>query len=144
MTNALTRYDIARQALVDCVRIDIAKDVRDKTVAVTVYARAAGDRELEANAVELRQRATRKLSELVIADKAVGRIAEGRPRKNGTGEEPFSRVRLKELGLDKKLSVFAQRLARMPAADFETRLKTAVGALLRCDAHARRPPEKRP
>ncbi len=124
MTTALAPYDAARQALAECTRIDIAKDVRDKAEALQTYARAAEDRELEANAVELRERATRRLGELIIDEKQSGRIREGNPNEgNRSAEEQLPRVKLAELGISRKLSMVAQRSARLPTPDFEARLE---------------------
>ena len=120
---ALVRYEVARAALAEAVRVDEVKVIRDKAVAIEAYARQARDRQLEADCVELRERATRRLGELLAAAKAEGRISQGQPPKNSTGAEGFSRVRLAEMGIDHKLSSQAQRKARVPEAEFEATLE---------------------
>ena len=47
------------------------------------------------------------------AEKQAGRMKGGRPQKeNGTESEPFIRVKLEEIGVDKKLSARSQKLGR--------------------------------
>lgn len=116
---ALVRYDAARSALSEAVRVDEVKDILDKSVAMQVYARQAQDRELEANAAEIRERATRRLGELIIVAKDAKQISRGQPPKNCAEPEQFSRVKLDDLGIDRKLSSKAQRTAGIAAQAFD-------------------------
>ncbi len=117
--NAVSLYDTACRALAEAVQVDEIKTVLDVTAAINAYARQAKNRELEANAVVLRERAECKLGEKLIEAKRLGRIAEGRPRKeNGSAAEPF-RVTLEAAGIDKKLSMRAQRKAGIAAQAFD-------------------------
>ena len=115
----LVRYEAARAALSAAVRIDEVKDIRDKAVAIEAYGRQARDRQLEADCVELRERATRRLGELILAAKAEGKISQGQPPKYPAAEKGFSRTRLSGMGIDHKLSSQAQRKARTPEGEFE-------------------------
>ena len=111
-------YETACRALAAAVCVDEVKSVLDVSVALKAYARQAKNRDLEANAVVLRERGERCLGEILIEAKKVGQIAEGRPG-NGSEKVPFPRVTLAEADIDKKLSARAQKKAGISAAAHE-------------------------
>jgi hypothetical protein len=65
------RYIEARNALAECLRVDEAKNIRDKAPALEVYAYQAKDAQLAGDAAEIKNRATRKIGELINGVRAV-------------------------------------------------------------------------
>lgn len=115
----LTRYETARSALAEARSIDEVKDIHDKSEAMRAYGRMAKDTQLEMDASELRLRAERRLGMMIDAEKQAGRLKGGRPKENGTESEPFIRVKLDEIGVDKKLSARSQKVAGIGQQAFE-------------------------
>ncbi len=139
MTIALVRYDAARKAIAAAHRVDEVKHIRDKAEAVRVYAKQAGDFELQNKAAEIRLFAERRAGEL-LADmsKNPGTRGEGRPRKDGTKIRRSSSAttyppKLDDIGITKDQSSKWQRLAKLiDDAAFEralTRAKERNGEL---------------
>jgi hypothetical protein len=121
MTTELTRYDAACRALAAAVAIDEVKDIRDQAMAMACYARQAKNRDLEADAVELRMRATRRLDEMRQAQKATVGLAKGGGGKHGrkrVAEKPT----LKDAGIDKNLAHQARQLGALSEQEFEQKV----------------------
>lgn len=116
---AVLRYDAACQALAEARAVDEVKDIRDKAEAMRLYARQAKNVDLEVMASEIRLRGERRLGELLIEAKQTGELSRGQPKKNCSDSEQYSRVTLDEIGVDRKLSSRAQRLAEVPEQKFE-------------------------
>ena len=83
--------------------------------AIQAYARQAKNKDLEADAFEIRFRAERRLGEVLKEQpKATG--AAGIGKSNSAVPEKYRTqpATLKELGIDKKLSSQSQKTAKMP------------------------------
>lgn len=122
----LVRYNAARQALAEAHRVDEAKSIRDKAVAMQAYARQAKDGELIAMATEIRLRAERRAGELLIEMRESGERASG-----GDVRKEFRPATLSDIGVTKTQSSRWQKLAQMPDDTFETRLETLKSAVVR-------------
>ena len=86
---ALASYETACQALAEVRTVAEARDIHDKAVAMAAYARLAKNRELEADAIEIRIRATRRMDQMRMAQKqSIGLAKPGR-KKNGLRENPI-------------------------------------------------------
>jgi N6-adenosine-specific RNA methylase IME4 len=121
--NALLKYDAARRALAEAVAFDEVKGWADKAEALRVYARQAGDVQLEQDATEIRLRAVRRFGQLELELKAQGLMHQGgRPKapETGTESEPVSeKVTLSDLGVDKRFSSNAQAVGGIAERAFE-------------------------
>jgi hypothetical protein len=120
MTAELVRYDAACRALAEARLVDEVKEIRDKAIAMACYARQAQNRSLEADAVEIRMRATRKLDELRRAQKETIGLNTG---AKGIGTSKGVRVNekptLASQGIDKNLAQQARVLGKLSDEGFE-------------------------
>jgi protein gp37 len=119
----LIKYDAACRALAEARSTDEVREVRDRAEAMRTYARQAKNKDLEADAAEIRLRAERRLGELIAKQRdEEGLHQGGRPRNTGSPADPVAKATLEEVGIDKHLADRARKLARVPTDEFEQRL----------------------
>lgn len=132
MSNQLIKYEAACRALAECKSVDEAKTWADKAAAMQAYGRMANDRTLEVDAAEIRIRAERRLGEMIAMQKADGGLSTGsRGQLSGKSVDGLAVVtddrqknlpKLSDAGISKDLSSRAQKLAAVPAEEFEDEL----------------------
>jgi N6-adenosine-specific RNA methylase IME4 len=129
MSTALAKYDEACRALAEAKAVDEVQAIRNKADALRHAARIAKNRDLELDAAEIRMRAERRLGEMLAEQKRTvglnvgvrgqlrGRDASGSSARERPEDD---RPTLEEAGIDRKLSMKAQKLAAVPLEQFES------------------------
>lgn len=126
----LAKIDRAASFLAEAKTLQETNAVLAMAEAAAVFAkRVNASKTTIAHAQEIQLRAERKLGEILAATpKATGGDRAGRaPKLGGSRKEPpiAPPPTLEEIGIDKKLSSRAQRLAKVPEPVFEQTLVTA-------------------
>jgi hypothetical protein len=124
-------FEEARRQIDEADTVDRVKQILAYTVGLAAAARAATDKEMEAEAAELKLRAERKLGQLMAAQKTtVGLNKGGRPKKTGLAENPVSTeakpATLAESGIDKNLAQRARSAAAMTDDEFKAVVEQAI------------------
>ena len=122
-TAQLTHYDAARHALQAAASVDEVKDLRDRAMALEIYAVQAKDTAMLKWATEIKIRAERRAGEMLAE-------MEIKP-----GARPLSELvpmgnqlrppKLADLGISKKQSANWQKIAAMPDKSFEDAVTAA-------------------
>jgi N6-adenosine-specific RNA methylase IME4 len=121
----LTIYDRACAAIAEAKSIDEVKEILDVSIAMRAYARQAKNRDLEADCIEIRLRATRRLDQVRQAQAATVGLNQGAvPGKTGLKANPVldPRPTLASQGIDKVLAHQGRLLGRMSAEAFERKV----------------------
>src|SRR5262249_4940267 len=122
---ALPHYDAACQALAKAVRVDEARDIRNKSLAMQVYAEQAKNHSLMQDAITLRLRAERRIGELLREMKERGERHDGKGQSREVLRSHDATVRLPklaDLGITKTQSSHWQRLASLSDEGFKQKL----------------------
>ncbi len=114
------KYEAARTALMECVKIDECKEWADKSQALASYAKQSKNKELEHTAMRIRARAIRRCGELLReVEKATG---EHLKRDGG---DPLSRKKAAdEAGLSERQRKDAIRIAGINGDSFESQVES--------------------
>jgi hypothetical protein len=118
LASKVVRYDAMCRAIAEAYRVDEVKDIRDKALALEMYARMADNTEAETQACEIRLRAERKAGQLL---KEIEKAKGGRPPKNLSDGFTSSKT-LSDYGVTRQQSSDWQKLADVPDDDFEASL----------------------
>jgi ParB family chromosome partitioning protein len=122
-TTGLIKYDAACLALAAAKTIDEVKQIRNAGAALSAYAKIAKNKQLEADAAEIRIRAERRVGQMMAAQKASVGLAKPPGKKIGGNFPPMkasSAPTLESAGIDKDLAKTARKLAAVPEQKFET------------------------
>jgi hypothetical protein len=131
MNVELVRYDAACRALAEARSVDEVLAIRDKAAQMAACARIAKNHQVEADAVAIRMRATRRLDQLRQAQKetvglATGGEHGGRGRIDGVRKTPsIVRPTLGMQGVDKNLAKQARALGALSEEEFEAAVTDA-------------------
>jgi hypothetical protein len=127
MTGELIHYDAMCHAIAAAYEVDEVKDIRDKALALEMYARQAGNIDAESQACKIRLRAERRCAQLIrereMARGTRGQLA-GREASGGRVIRPpeDQPKTLAEMNISKDQSANWQKLANIPEAEFEAAL----------------------
>jgi len=118
----LVKYEAAKHALAEAKRVDEAKDIADKAMALEAYARQVKDQSLEVMAAEIRTRAKRRVGEISQAlEKAKNQHTSALTSSGKSKSET-----LKEAGISLIEANRCEQLARISEEDFETQVNLAM------------------
>ena len=141
-TTSLTKYDAACRALAEAVAVDEVMAIRDEAAQLVAAARIANNHQAEADAIAIRMRATRRLGQLMQAQKetvglATGGEHGGRRRIDGSRADPsIQRPTLAMQGIDKYLAHQARMLSASSDEDFEKTVADAQDKVTRAVRNA--------
>jgi hypothetical protein len=130
MTNELQFFDAAKAALAKAVKVDEVKKIHDMAAAKEAAAKIAKDKSLEADAVEIRMRAERRLGELMEQQKKSFGLNKGggdQRSKHRDSKKPGGNANatLAEAGIDKNLANRARKARNPSDEEFEATISAA-------------------
>ena len=127
MNASISRWDKARQAIVEAKTVDEVKDIRDKAEAMRMYAKQAGESLAVQNDIaEIKLRAERRVGEL-LKDMPKNTGAKGNPGGRGAtvvrSHDETAQPKLSDIGISKSQSSRFQQVADLPEDEFEQHIQ---------------------
>lgn len=110
----MARYDAACRAVEAAKSVDEVMEYINESAALRAYAKQAKNKQLELDAWEIRNRAERRLGEMILAQKETVGLHKGGNPNLPTPTKSEGVATLKEAGIDHKLSASSQKLAAIP------------------------------
>jgi N6-adenosine-specific RNA methylase IME4 len=141
----LVKYDEACAAIAAAKRVDEVKQIRDVSLAMQTYARQAKNHQLEADAVEIRMRATRRMDQMRQEQKATVGLNQG-ARGVGNKVRVDQKPTLTEAGIDKNLAHEGRKLGALSEPEFAAAVavaRDAVGTVIKTALRADDKKERR-
>lgn len=124
----LAAYDRARAAIAEARTVKDALDVIDMIAHLKLHARRVKDREVMIEAAGLQLEAEQKMGQMLIATEEAGQLRtrgqRGKAKRAPADDQPRPAT-LEEIGVDRKLSAAARKLAAMSAVDFRAAVDAA-------------------
>lgn len=118
----LAQYERARTALAEATRVDQVLSIHDEIEHIKLYAKQIEDRQLMIEASAFQLRTEHKLAKILVAAREAGQIATGRPKK-GVENNPFPRVTLEQVGVDKNLAHRTRKLESVSETALEVMIE---------------------
>lgn len=129
----LIKYDAACRAIAAAKHVDEVKQIRDASIAMKAYARQAKNHTMEADAIEIRMRATRRMDQMRQDQKTTVGLAKGGGGAHGR-KRVVEKPTLLETGIDKNLAHEGRKLGALSDREFEkavTSARSAVGTIIK-------------
>ena len=134
----LRLYDAACRALAEAKSVDELKNILDQAAAMQACARQARNKEMEADAAEIRERAEYKLGEMIAAQRDAGLLNPGTRLLGGgigaggfVADPPAHLLTLQSLGINKHLADKARKAFAFSQELFEAALAERRRQILR-------------
>lgn len=123
----MVRYDAMLQSIADAKAVDEVVEIADQAEAMRQAARVMGNKQAEADLAGIRFRASRRLGQLMAAQKEAGLMAGPGRKKTGSAENPIT---LSEMNIGKKRADEARKLAAVPEGEFNQLVEEYQGRVV--------------
>ena len=121
----LVKYERACRAIAEAKAIDEVLEIRNVAVAMKAYAKQANNHKLEADAIEIRMRAIRRMDQMRQEQASTIGLAKGKQSPKGFVKNPLGPPTLAEAGIGKNLAHEGRKLGALTEQQFEKTVKEA-------------------